>query len=279
MLPEQVATEDDPDSDAYWRDVSSVIDSIPPRLSVKSESMEQLQQRLIPQLSSESARDYALSIALRLFIMSLLDAPCERLGVPDHLNEALDDIVGELGGYFQNKWVVAQRALDALVAALSSWELEDRVNLSILNLRLPFVPYFYGIGEGLLIVGAFACREFRLNYFQDRLPADFKNLSPIDFSNRCRRLRNNPHLVTSLLKRLPPKLVLGSAFEKVIFGDRGHPESGRMALAYCCKNFTKLWMLMGWPCDWTTQNRLINFAPWHIKPEDMDDVLARKRVV
>jgi hypothetical protein len=199
--------------------------------------------------------------------------------VPDHLSQALHSIVVELGVYFRKNRVIAQRALDRVVAALSTWELEDRVGLCIQNLRLPFIPYYYGVGEGLLLVGAFASREFRLSYYKERLPADFKTMSAVEFSNRCSRVRDNPHLVAMLLKRLPPRLSTGRAFERAIFGEEGHPESGLMALAYCCKNFTKLWTLMGWPRDWETQNRLIKLAPWHVKMDDMDEVLARKRVI
>lgn len=58
------------------------------------------------------------------------------------------------------------------------------MGLGIQKLRLPFVPQHYGVGEGLLLVGVLASREFRLKYYRDRLPADFKNLSPSEFSNR-----------------------------------------------------------------------------------------------
>ena len=90
---------------------------------------------------------------------------------------------------------------------------------------------------------------------------------------RCKPWRDNPHLVAALLRRFPPRLGAGLAFERAVFGEEGHPESGLMALAYCCKNFVKLWTIMGWPRDWQTQSRLIKLAPWSVKPEDIDEVI------
>jgi hypothetical protein len=81
VLPRHVSEEPDPESDDYWDEVASVVESIPSHLLIKSESIEQLQQRLIPKLQSEQARVYAQSIILRLFFMSLLEAPRARLGL------------------------------------------------------------------------------------------------------------------------------------------------------------------------------------------------------
>jgi hypothetical protein len=278
VLPRHAAVDPQPDSDEYWAEVADVVSVIPPSLEVESESLAQMREIIIPRLASESARMYAQDASLRLFIMALLDAPRAYLGVPDHLSQALKVVVDELGRYFRANRRVAQNALDLLVAALSGREIADAVAAGIKAMRLPFIPKYNGVGEGMLLVGALASRAFRLAYYRDRVPVDFKGLSAIDFSNRSHEVRNNPHLVAALLRRLPPRLAAGRAFEKHVFGDEGHPESGRMALAFCCKNFVKVWALMGWPRDWTTQNRLITLAPWHVKPEDIDEVLVRKRM-
>lgn len=91
-----------------------MVDAVPPRLQVDSESFEQLGQRLIPKLTSESARAYATDAMMRLFLMSLLDAPRGRLGVPDHLSQALGGTVAELARYFRANRVVGQHALDSV---------------------------------------------------------------------------------------------------------------------------------------------------------------------
>jgi hypothetical protein len=278
VLPRHAAVEPEPDKPAYWTEVKAVIDSIPPRLPFESESFKHLKDKMIPKLPSEPARTYAQDAALRLFLMSMLDAPRDQLGAPAVFSAALATIVGDLALFFHQNQDVAQRALDSIVAALSTWELADKVGLGVQHLRLPFVAHYYGVGDGLLLVGVLANEAFRLDYYKNHLPPDMRRLSVAAFNARCRAVRNNPYLVASLLKRFPPRMTAGRTFEKAIFGDAGHAESGWMALAYCCKNFVKVWSLMRWPRTWEVQCRLVQLAPWHIRAEDLDEILTRKRV-
>ena len=276
VLPRHARCEPEPASSLYWEEVRLVIEAIPPRLPVDSDSYRQLRTRLIPEVKSDPARTMALDLSMKLFVLSFLDAPRARMGLPDAFSAVLAGVVDTLANYFRQNRAVAQTALDQLVEGLSEWELADRVGLAIERLRLPFMAHTFGVGEGLLAVGALANRRFRLAYYRERLPHDFQCLSESEFNSKTRGVRDDPYLVSALLRRLPPQLgQAGRDFGRAVFGEEGHPESGRMALAFCCKNFVHVWTIMEWPRTWAIQCRLVELREWHVKVEDLDDLLIR----
>ena len=274
VLPRHVKIEPEPASEIYWDEVRLILEATPARLHVVSESYAQLKEKLIPALPSQPARAFATTVAIKLLILALLDAPRARLGVPESFNMAIAGLVDNLSGYFRQNLDVAQRVLDSLVEAMSTWELSDHISLAIQKLRLPFIAHRVGLGDGLLMVGCMADKEFRIAYYKRRLPPDFQCLRASDFNARTRQVRDDPQQVVALLKRLDLGQV-GRAFGREVFGEDGHVDSGRMALAFCCKNFVQIWNIMGWPKSWDIQMRLVGLMGWHVKMEDLDDVLTR----
>ena len=155
VMPDAARQKPQRDNADYWAEVAAILASIPDNLEVTSNAFNAM-KGMILQLSP-AAVEHMRGREAAVFAQSFLNMPEKYVFVPevkrDIKPEAMD-LLDSMYAYFDKNPNVARLALEALLLALASWELDDRLGLTRDSLCLPVYLARHDLDERVEVDGA-----------------------------------------------------------------------------------------------------------------------------
>jgi hypothetical protein len=279
LMPAAALRQPEPDSPAYWEEVTQLAGAIPRSLDVDSQAFAYFKDQ-IPCLGLP-AQKFLEGREVAMFALAFL-RPRYRMfeRYPDSVREDVQGLVLGMNDKLHSRPDVAQIALNILLFALANWELQERLELARHSLRLPcYLAELSSVGNGLLVASLQCNEAWRRKFYHAWLPRRIRPLSFDEFNAKTRVVRDDPVMAITLLQAMParyPGMAFEREFAQEIYPDRDPPaDVGRQALAFACKNVLAIWFMFGWSRARVTRERLVRLAArgWHVSYEEMARVL------
>lgn len=313
VVPKVAQQRPQPDRGEYWEEVARILWALhADELRIESPTYRAFLATIATQLS-EPAQTFLQGKELMAFCLCFLQPPAKFVHAPDAgmKTELLELYRGLYATWTRDDKTrrLAQLALETVIRALATWELDDRLKLTMQSLAIP--PHLaryhpddkhkvtldaegrlvaapgvieFEVAAGLLMVGAQRLPTLRKLFYHDFIRSHLRRRDWGEYDNACNIVREDPLMVRTLLGKFPPRFP-GSTFERefveAIYAgfspDDIPPDVGRQALAFGCEKAVRIWWLMFWPRSRLIQRRLhaLSCTSWCIRKGEFVEVVYR----